>query len=125
MVKPSGPYAECLQKQLDNPEENVAFSIRAFTNDSMMNGSKAKVVLDALTYDFVTEPGIKVATKFKSTGLEELINSFTISPEDLDKAIKCVSHSGLENEQNSLVMVKESLGWNKVKTINLRAVDWV
>lgn len=136
-VKPTGPYGNYVKEQLDNPEENVAFSIRSITADKMIGNQMNKVVLDALTYDYVTEPGIKHATKFNSLSMEELLTNANISElfpgiifteNDINKAIQTTSRIGLEEEHSTLVMVKErlgpSLGWHKVKVIGIRSLDW-
>ena len=124
MVRPTGPYGEVLEKQMDNPEENVAFSIRSFTNNAMHLGRPAKVVCDVMTYDFVTEPGISAATKFNSASLEELIETLSFTGKELDNAIANLIQAGLESECSTLSMVRTSLGWNKVKVVNLSAIDW-
>ena len=124
MVKPSGPYADCLQKQLANPEENVAFSIRSFTDTQSMGGRVVKIVTDILTYDYVTEPGIKNATQFTTAALEELLYSMEVSEQLLSQAISAPRLAGLEHEKNTLTMVKTNLGWNKVKVVDLRAINF-
>ena len=70
-VKPSGEKGHLLQQHLDNPGENVCFSIRSFTKDvrgadNVLRKSLRKVV----TFDYVNEPGMDVAEKFKAPSLE-------------------------------------------------------
>ena len=69
-VKPSGPLGNVLQQSLENPNENVCFSIRAFSNDSRRNGRIERVLKTVVTFDYVNEPGIAVAEKFMSPALE-------------------------------------------------------
>jgi hypothetical protein len=71
-VLPSGPYGAVLQRQFDNPKENVCFSIRAFTDDYMDRGIATRVLKTVVTFDYVNEPGMAVAEKFKSPALESL-----------------------------------------------------
>lgn len=69
-VKPSGPNGPALRESLDNPSENVCFSIRSFTKDQPRNGVIHKELVSIVTWDFVNEPGISVAQKWKSPSLE-------------------------------------------------------
>ena len=124
MVKPSGPYGQYLAEQLNNPEENVAFSIRSFTRDIVHNGLAAKQVVDAMTYDFVTEPGISKATKFNTVSLEELHETILFTDRDLTNAIATSSVAGLEATSDTLTMVKTALGWNQVRVTHLSALNW-
>lgn len=69
-VKPSGANERFLERQLDNPKENVCFSIRSFTNDRMEGGIVRKYLKHIVTWDYVNEPGIAVANKYSSPTLE-------------------------------------------------------
>ena len=69
-VYPSGPHGEALRKSLENPNENVCFSIRAFTDDFMDRGICKRVLRTIVTWDQVLEPGLAVADKFKAPALE-------------------------------------------------------
>jgi len=70
-LKPSGPHGEALQKALDNKDENVAFSVRSFTKDTVVNGTTIKQLAQVITFDWVQAPGIKYANKWNSVGVEE------------------------------------------------------
>jgi hypothetical protein len=72
-VKPAGPMGPALQSALDNPDENVCFSIRSITNDKMMGGVLNKAIKTIVTFDKVTEPGISIATRWNAPGLESFI----------------------------------------------------
>lgn len=71
-VKPAGPMGPALQEALDNPDENVCFSIRSITNDYMRGGTLIKPIKTIVGFDWVTEPGIYVATRWNAPGLESL-----------------------------------------------------
>lgn len=71
-LKPDGPLGDALKKSLDDPEQNVAFSIRCFTKDEMVNGTVIKQVVQIVTWDWVLEPGMKMANKFDTLNLESL-----------------------------------------------------
>ena len=124
-LKPTGPYGPTLESQMNNLDENIAFSIRSFTNDRLIAGKLAKVVVDALTYDYVTEPGISSATKFKTASLEELFPDIIFSEDELENAIGVAAGPmSLESDISTLKMVRTALGWHKVQVINMRAIDW-
>lgn len=69
-VCPSGPNGPALERSLNNKDENVCFSIRAFTDDYKRNGIRERVLRSIVTWDYVNEPGIAVAQKFKAPALE-------------------------------------------------------
>ena len=71
-LKPDGSMGDALKKSLDDPEQNVAFSIRCFTKDEMVNGTVIKQVVQIVTWDWVVEPGMKMANKFDTLNLESL-----------------------------------------------------
>lgn len=68
--KPSGPRAAAVQASMENPKENVNFSIRSLTRDSFVRGRHIKVLDTILSFDVVTEPGISHATKWDSPSME-------------------------------------------------------
>jgi hypothetical protein len=51
-LKPTGPKGPSLQKSLDNPNENVCFSIRAFTKDYAVRGVINRVLDQVYSWDF-------------------------------------------------------------------------
>lgn len=71
-LKPSGPHAATLQASLDNAAENVCFSIRSITNDRYEGGRYTKLLRAIYTWDYVNEPGMSVAKKWRAPGLETL-----------------------------------------------------
>ena len=124
-VTPSGPKGDFLAKAFENPEENVAFSVRSFTKNEFKNGVTVKKIVQLVTYDYVNEPGISQATKFKSLGIESL-DSVIIDMDDIsngDDVDECFACSLESND--SLEMVKELIhnvnsntdvmdGWYKI-----------
>lgn len=82
-ITPSGPYGNALEKQFENPEENVCFSIRSITNDSTNSqGQLVKAIKEIVTWDYVNEPGIKYAKKYYSPALESIMNEISDDPID-------------------------------------------
>ena len=71
-VKPAGPKAQALQMSLENRKQNTAFSVRGLTDNAQRNGRVERKLTQIITYDHVTEPGIKAACKAYVPGLESL-----------------------------------------------------
>lgn len=66
LVAPSGSAYAWLEKQFENPEEDVCFSIRSFTEDKIIGGRKTKMLKKIVTWDNVNEPGMSPASKSNS-----------------------------------------------------------
>jgi len=124
-VKPSGPKGDFLQKALDNPDENVAFSVRSFTKNSVVKGVVVKQIVQLITYDYVTEPGISVATKWKKLGIEsmdlcDMDLDVISSNEEIDECYGC----SLENNDERLIV--EEIISNTATTKNNSIIDsWI
>lgn len=72
-IKPAGIGGPALQKALDNPQENVCFSIRSLTRDVKgIGGQVIKNIEEIVTWDWVNEPGINIATKYMHPSLESM-----------------------------------------------------
>ena len=71
-VKPRGVHGPVLKEQLDNPDENVAFSVRSLVRQSYIGTTLVRDVIDVCTWDHVGEPGIKIATQWNAVGIEGL-----------------------------------------------------
>lgn len=82
------PMIEKLALSLENPHDNTAFSIRCLTMNHFdpARGCTTRSLSKPVTYDWVPEPGIAIATKYNAPGLEAL--SLTgISPADIENAL--------------------------------------
>ena len=99
-VKPSGPYATYLEKQLKDKDQCVSFSIRSITNDKMRNGKLTKALVTIITWDYVGEPGLDTATKWNSPALEEF-DSFNFSTTELKSLLAQQRAAGLGMESAS------------------------
>lgn len=102
-VKPSGPFGDALKEALENTDENVAFSIRCFTMNTKVNGIIIKKITQIITWDWVNEPGMSVATKWKELGIESLdvcdIDIDDIGTgEDINECFNCSLESGDERD---------------------------
>lgn len=67
-VAPTGPKASDFKRCLDNPDENVNYSIRSFAKRDFR--TFRKFITKIITWDSVWTPGIKVADKFMTPSLE-------------------------------------------------------
>jgi len=73
-VRDTGPYGATLARSLENKDENVCFSIRAFTDDRMIGGVNHRTLRQIITFDYVNEPGMAIAEKYKSPALEHFLD---------------------------------------------------
>jgi hypothetical protein len=102
-VAPSGAGMVWLERQFENPDENVCFSIRSFTENKPGPGGRLyKYVREVNTWDYVNEGGIRSANKFDCPSLEAL-DSYEFGDEmDLRKMITgmraSVGPDGVSNE---------------------------
>jgi len=105
-VAPNGPLGHVLEKQLQNPHENVCFSIRAFTNNSYIRGTEVRVLREVVTFDYVNEPGIATAEKYFSPALEDNTN-YNFSRSLLEDALYKERPAGISME--SAIITPDSL----------------
>lgn len=113
-LKPAGPHGPALEKSLENPDENVCFSIRAFTDDFKEpgRGLTKRILRTIVTWDRVLEPGLSIAEKYKSPGLEDLEDR-TFTRGNLQRGIDRQSRVGVAQE-SALMTANElftSMGW--------------
>ena len=123
-VRPCGPQGEALRESFENCEENVAFSIRSFTRDTVENGRITKYLARVFTWDYVNEPGLSVATKYHAPALESM-SSAIITP-GLLKEVEDFQKSegiGIESGGMDVAMVRSELGWQKVQVVD-RTLKW-
>jgi hypothetical protein len=112
-VAPNGPLGYVLEKQLQNPAENVCFSIRSFTDDRMVNGVINRFIKTIVTFDYVNEPGMAVAEKYNSPALEGLEDvSFTRGQVEAGtRTLIDTAGVGNESVQLNVHELMASLGW--------------
>ena len=67
-VKPSGKNSAEFKEQLDNPHEDVNFSVRSFARRDFR--TMHKHISKIITWDNVFDPGVKVATKYGTPSME-------------------------------------------------------
>lgn len=109
----SGPNGPALEKSLQNPNENVCFSIRSFTDDYREAGLTKRVLKTIVTWDYVNEPGIAVAEKFKAPSLESLEEDVIITRGSMERSMSLPNPNGYAAE--SVILTGDelfrSMGW--------------
>lgn len=114
-VKPSGPYGGYLKESLENPDENVCFSIRAFTDDRYERGVKNRYLKTVVTFDYVLEPGMAVAEKYKAPALESYDDAI-ITRGALESAMQEVEGIAMESS-NLAVDLFQAMDWHLPKGV--------
>lgn len=100
------PIDDRLKKDLDDPNANVAFSVRCLTEDvEIKPGIFIKTIVELITFDWVEEPGIRTANKFATVSGESL-NSISISLEDISSLTVNIvkSTSGVSTESSESII---------------------
>ncbi len=112
-VKPAGPFGPALKESFENPEENVCFSIRAFTRDETSGRMTNRILRNIVTWDYVNEPGIAIANKFASPALEEFSETL-FTKRHFERALALPTH-GVAQESIRLNAAElfTSLGWDR------------
>jgi len=111
-VKPSGELGYVLRDALQNPNENIAFSIRAFTDDVETYRGLERRLHNIVTWDFVGEPGLPIAEKYNSPSLESY-EDITFKRRELTEAVQSMAQTGVATESDSMnaQALFQSLGW--------------
>lgn len=113
-MAPNGPLGHVLERQLQNKRENVCFSIRSFTEDYMDRGTKKRILKTVVTFDYVNEPGIAVAEKWKSPALESFKEEdMVFSRGNIERAVR-QPQVGLSMESSVTMNAQElfrTMGW--------------
>lgn len=65
-IKPDRERGPFLQAALDNPHQNVCFSLRAIVLEGWMNGVKVRKIDRMCTFDWVIEDGLRICNKYSS-----------------------------------------------------------
>lgn len=116
-VKPTdNDLGRQLKADLDDPEINVAFSIRSFTKDQKISGINFKKLLNIITWDWVLEPGIKRANKWDTVATTVSAESMVEFTMDVDE---------LKAEINTNQVVQVSLESADEAAVNAEILDSV
>lgn len=115
-VAPSGPMGPALASSLENRMEEVCFSIRAFTADDYVRGVKQRCLKEIVTWDFVHEPGLPMARKFRSPALEsfhlESYHESTFERSNIESTLKHASGVAMESTQAAGLNLIRAIGWD-------------
>ena len=116
-LTPSGPKGDFLKAAIENPKENVCFSIRSFTENTYHRGQVNKVLKTIITFDYVNEPGIHIAEKYKSPSLESMVDTVVTKPQ-MEKALdtRQILTLGQESAPISKEELFKAFGWKEEKT---------
>lgn len=100
LTKESGEKGGFLEKQFQNPEEDICFSIRSFTEDNIIAGRKTKMLKKIVTWDVVNEPGMSPASKSNSMlqGVTPAMESLGLSMDKTADLEMCFFTDTLRNE---------------------------
>jgi len=71
-IKPSGKFGPELKEALDNPDENVSFSIRSLVVEKTIGATLVRDIIDISTWDRVFEQGVSIANQWKAAGVESI-----------------------------------------------------
>ena len=115
---PSGAKGDFLDRQIKNGSENVCFSIRSIAEDYTSGGKYMRDLAEVITFDYVNEPGIKYAEKYKSPALESITRGgdILVSQDDFIRAMKEAVVAGIATESGidmSLDRMFKQFGWTK------------
>lgn len=118
-VKPTGPKGDMLRDSLDNPNENVCFSIRALADEGYVHGKRLRVLKEIITIDYVNEGGITVASKWDSPATESFDNSelLEITLRTIEKAKKEERVFATESSQELITYVEHKYFKPETKAI--------
>lgn len=73
-VKPVEPKGAILRQALENPSENACFSIRSLAEQNLTGGKIVRTIIEVITFDFVNEGGLTMASKWDSPATESIHN---------------------------------------------------
>ena len=113
-----------MRSSLNNPDENVAFSLRSLVEQGMEHGIIQKHIRTLITYDYVNEGGISIANKYKSPGLEKISDECPITKPVFETIEKEAIDMGMENFKKDIAIIKTELGWSKTEVIKLPSLLW-
>ena len=113
-VYPSGPFGAVLERSLGNPKENVCFSIRSFTDDFMDRGIVKRILRTVVTFDYVNEPGMSIAEKFKSPSLEAFDEGIIFNRGNIERSVQLNQSHGMAQESVTLSVQElfRTMGWS-------------
>ena len=108
---PSGALGYVVEQAINNGFENSCFSIRSFTEDYYVRGILNRDIKTIITFDFVNEPGIAHAEKYKSLTLESH-NDSVMTRSQLERAAQRQTlQLGMESGSLTGQELMEAFNW--------------
>lgn len=106
-ICPDGPHAAVVERKLNNPHCNLAFSIRSMATDKFVRGRKRKYLDNIITWDVVNEPGLDLATKFNSPSCESFtVETTPVRPDVIERLVERSKRDGVAVESALLDTAK-------------------
>lgn len=123
-VCPSGPHGAILKESMENPDENVCFSVRSLVRQTVEMGVVQKHIKVLITWDNVTQPGISVANKYSCPSLETIDEEYVVTEDIVNNIGNSNQDVSIEGSGMNIAMVKSELGWQKTQYIELPSLNW-
>lgn len=118
-VKPDRERGPLLEAALNNPDQNVCFSIRALCDDQYIGGRVVRTLTDVVTFDWVVEPGINKAHKYNSPALEAY-SEIAIPIEAVQNVINMAStHQGFGLESADIDGLRQVVARHQQSAVKL------
>lgn len=105
---PAGPFKDTIQQAIDNPYENLNFSLRGYTEDFIKNGKLYRVLEELWTFDVPTEQGIAIANKWSSPAFESIAES-KIKLSDTQSLLEPNSGLALESDREIIKSIQSRM----------------
>lgn len=110
-VIPAGPFGPALEQSMQNPNDNTCFSIRAFTEDAWVGGTKNRTLKEIVSWDWVGESGLAIARKYNAPSLESF-QEHSFTRQQLLPSVQAGDHSiATESSRGFGLELFQSLGW--------------
>lgn len=118
-LRPSGPNGPALEASLNNPSENVGFSIRGLTQNVYERGQCYRILTTIVTFDQVTEQGIQSANKWDAPSLESIDAS--VSERQLMNIVNAKSSIAVESTRQIAAEALRSIQISELPKIPLHS----
>lgn len=117
-------YGRDLEKDLDNPHQNTAFSIRSLLDTTRSTPTKRYIKIP-ITWDRVDEPGIAMAMKYYSPACESLnpleLKNFKCGNDVVMDVMEDIrKHRGTENLDDIMFMLSQAVQNDKMLPLFLK-----
>lgn len=108
---PAGELRHVVEEAVQNGFQNSCFSVRSFTEDYYVRNVLHRDIRTIVTFDFVNEPGISHAEKYKSLTLESY-NDSVMTRSQIERACQRQTlNMGMESGAFTAQELMESFNW--------------